>query len=591
MKKIIALIVTALIVIGVVAGATAIANRPETVVRNALTGVVEDFLARDEFSTVLKVAQQGSAELQASYGKDAEKISASGKIYFSQDSCYLENAKFESADFKASGSVYVSEDYSYIYSEDIFGGESWGIITGDLAKQFEDSIFAYGSESKYAIPDEKANDAIVDVLKMLDDDILKDLEKDLTKVTERYAKVVIKSIEKHAEYESEKDDVKVGGKRIDARVITVEIDSKDFVKIMEDIVKELEDDKELKKTVEKYSDYFEDALISAGVLEDGKDLVDYYEELVDQLSEAVEEMDDTIPEDSGMVMELVTPNLSAKLLKLSVYGMTDGKKGDKIIGLDVGEKGIKKTDTIEIEVGESTSYTFEISENTSAEYSASLEMTAYGTTSKVLKIDVDRKDKDFKVSFPDLNSIVVRGSYKKSSGRLELSLDSIKTGEEEIKDIDVTLILDEKDSPKNIIAEKNVKNILSITEADITKIATNVEKLLGWDRPSTNASTAVTCLRENGYNALIGSRTSLIGALAVTIGANTIVSADAQIDGKQESIIIFYFDNAQEAAAVKDSVVAALSESAPEGFTVQVYRNMVYAGTPHAIASANTSID
>ena len=101
MKKIIALIVTALIVIGVAAGATVIANRPETVVRNALTGVAEDFLARDEFSTVLKVAQQGSAELQASYGKDAEKIDASGKIYFSKDAFYLENLNFEKSDFNA----------------------------------------------------------------------------------------------------------------------------------------------------------------------------------------------------------------------------------------------------------------------------------------------------------------------------------------------------------------------------------------------------------------------------------------------------------------------------------------------------------
>ena len=83
----------------------------------------------------------------------------------------------------------------------------------------------------------------------------------------------------------------------------------------------------------------------------------------------------------------------------------------------------------------------------------------------------------------------------------------------------------------------------------------------------------------------------MIGALAVTIGADTIVSADARIDGKKESIVIFYFDNAQEAAAAKDFVVDALSESAPEGFTVQVYRNMVYAGTPHAIDSANYSIN
>jgi len=426
---------------------------------------------------------------------------------------------------------------------------------------------------------------------MLDDDVLKDLEKDLTKVTERYAKVVIKSIEKHAEYESEKDDVKVSGKRIDARVITVEIDDKDLVKIMEDIVKELENDKELKKTIEKYSDYFEDALISAGALEDGKDLVDYYDELVEQLSEAVEEMDDTIPEDSGMIMELVTPNLSAKLLKLSVYGMTDGKKGDKIVGLDVGEKGIKKTDTIEIEVGESTSYTFEISENTSAEYSASLEMTAYGTTSKVLKIDVDRKDKDFKVSFPDLNSIVVRGSYKKSSGRLELSLDSIKTSEEEIKDIDVTLILDEKDSPKNIIAEKDVKNILSITEADITKIGGNLEKLLGWDKPATNASTAASCLRQNGYDVEYDSSDYIYGALMMNYDIENIVLADAVIDEKQEAIMLFYFDNAEDAAAAKEAITQLFEGMELEDFTVQMNGNMIYAGTPHAIASANYSID
>ena len=212
-KWLIAVIVAAVVVVGTVVGVTAYANQPEVVTRNSVADLLKGFTQRQEIEPVLNMLKEGSLEVNAKLSGDQEEmpewladLEAGGKIYFGKREYMLDNLYVKNSTDEISLNAYVGEDLIYVSNEEILDG-SWGIIRGEAADAFEDWVMAE------ELP-ESVKEAILGALEAYDDGVDKDFTKDFEKLIDKYKKVVVKAIEDNATYESESDDVKVGGERM-----------------------------------------------------------------------------------------------------------------------------------------------------------------------------------------------------------------------------------------------------------------------------------------------------------------------------------------------------------------------------------------
>ena len=167
-KTLIILAAAIVVVLGGAITAAAYFNSPKVVAMNAITGFVEDFIERDEFSVVTDMLDGGSLEASLSKlqndGEDMlDGASFSGKVYFDKDAIMFENIAVSANGQKINGNIYLSEDMIYI-SEDELIKEAYGAEFDKLADDLKDSIFAYGSGSDYAIPSEEIYNAIIEIL-------------------------------------------------------------------------------------------------------------------------------------------------------------------------------------------------------------------------------------------------------------------------------------------------------------------------------------------------------------------------------------------------------------------------------------------
>ncbi len=476
----IAILVMSLLIVGVTVGVSAHANNPKTVVRNSIGDIVEELAERDEIAPIISVLTQGSVTIEASTEiSDEEEIKMGGKIYFSDKDIYLENVHVKADGIKLDADFYLGEEYMYVTNDKILGG-TYGIVYDEIVNNLKKSIFAYDSGSEYAIPDEETYDQLIKMLEVYTDGKLDDIPKDIEKIYERYTKILIKAVEKHAEYESDKDEVKIGADYMRARTVTVTIDEKAVVNIIKDVYEELKDDDDLRKVIAEYADYFEGLMIDFGSLpEEGTedfDIEEYYDEALDTLGDSLDELEDNIPE-FKVGVKLVTPTTSSTLLKFNIYARVEGEKFD-IITVDFGKKGIKDSDCLRIEF-QGAEIKYEITENNSKEYASSLKVSYGDGWMTIFKLSVNKKEDYYRITTPaELGDITIRGTFEQKGDKTTIGLDKIKVGEETIDGFEIKITLEEKDSAPKIISKKKIKDVIKITEKDIEKIVENVEEFI-----------------------------------------------------------------------------------------------------------------
>ena len=482
MKKLaIIILATTLIIAGVTVGVSIYANSPKTVVRNSIGNLVEDFCERDEIAPLINVFTKGSLTVDASADiGEKGKVELGGKLYFSEDEFYLENLHARANDIKLNADIYVSEDYMYLTNNKILGG-TYGVVYDDIVSNLKKSIFAPDSGSEFSV-DKETFDQLIKMLELYTDEKLSEMPKDLEKVYERYMKVLVKSIEKHAKYESDKGEVKVGDDFMYARTITVTIDQKVILNVVKDLHKELKDDDDLRDMLVEYSDHFEGLLANFMVVPEGEtkdfDIEEYYDKALKAMDEAIENMEESLPK-FKVYVKFVTPATSSKILKLGLSVRAEGQKAE-LLSIDFGKDGIKKSDCIKLEIGGAIEVKYEISENNSREYSSAIKMNNGEKWITLIKLTIDKKEDYFKLSSPLLlGDASIRGSFEQKGDKTTIGLNKIKIGEQTIDGFNVKITLEEKDSAGKIVAKKNIKDITKIKEKDIEKIASNLEEFLG----------------------------------------------------------------------------------------------------------------
>lgn len=525
MKKwIISILAVLIIGGGVTAGAVLIVkNQPENVAISAVAGVFEDAFERPEVEPLVNMLMGGSLSINVTEFKDVYEgeyidryegeydmfamagiSKVGGKIYFSNDNkLFLENFGVDFKKGSLRADALISDELVYVKS-DLLGG-AYGVEFKDALDQFEDSIFHKGSDGDFAL-DDSESDLISDLLEgFADDKDYGDLGDDAKELLEYYVKEAWDIFCDNIEIDSETKEVKLGKEKTKARVVFFAFDSSDLAKVIEGLAEFVETDKKLQAFIEKYEDVFASALESFDVEAD---------EIVDELVEFLEDYADYLDDSDSFEeirVEIVTPKLSSKLLKLSVAidseysysydGYSYSYTGTDEYVFDFGKDGVADSNSITITTRSEgkgndsydgkydykyeRSYVYEVTKNTSDRFTSSLvdkysseidyednssgDDYEYEDEDVYFEIDINKKSGKFTLDIDE--DIVISGKYASKGDTTTFTIEEIKadyweSDDEYYVDLDVNIeiTIDEKDSIPSI---DSYKKISDVTDDDI----------------------------------------------------------------------------------------------------------------------------
>lgn len=484
-RLLVVLAVVLLVAIGGTIATVAVCNTPSVLAGRVVDGFAEDFLARGDLEPIVDVLTDGSFRIDISNIKrDGEAVlgdgSFSGKLYFSQEALMLSDFVLTLGEKRFVADAYLSKDELYIDESEILEG-AYGIRFSELASELESSIFAPDSESDYAM-DEDAFEKMIESLQGLDDRAA--LEKDANKLSKCLLKDVWRIIVKNADITTEGKDVRIGGKKTTVRMLSFAIDAEAQANIIQDVYDYLYEDDDIVEFIDKHEAF----LVSVMTYRYGYDAEKYdslgeaYEEYLEELGETVEELcekiDDNEEDFPTYTVNFATPKASSTLLKLEV-------KADKemMLSLDCGQKGIKKTNKIVLEVFDNE-YTYEVKKNDKSSFEAELD---FGL---VCTIDIDKEREKYTVKMTDGERLVTtRGAWKQNGGTTTVTVNKTTVkrigddGEEAEAEAEYTMdcemVFDASDKMPSPLEKFNT--LSDIKEKDIDAWAEKIKDFLNID--------------------------------------------------------------------------------------------------------------
>ena len=476
MKKIIIIVIAIALVasagVGIGVGVGIYQGQPEVVTLNAAVNALEGLSERQETAPLISLLQGGSIQFSGYYDsakasgeEHGTKLELSGKLYLSEKELLLNNlvgtlTEYNGVEKELSGELYIGQDYSFLSNSEILGG-SYGIVRGQTADSFLDSEYAKGLT-------EEQKEMIFSALEFYDSSADLDMRKEAEKILERYTKLLFKSFADNAEFEEDVKRVKLSDERIESRVITVTLTTEAIAEILRDLYDQAVEDEALESFFLKYSEYFEDALIANGALTDGDTVDELYDELMEEAEDAIDSFEDRANEDEGFEFELVTLKNSSNMCKLTVSSFY--KESDyRLFTLDLGKAGAKKTDKIQLTLGENAEiYTYEVKERSDEDFKAQLTYkSAYiEEEENIFTLSIDREKESFRLSILD-GECIIRGGISQKRGTATLTLDKVTLGEASYSDgFELTLIFKSRDKASPSIKSESITSVFQVDSED-----------------------------------------------------------------------------------------------------------------------------
>lgn len=350
MTKTIAIILAAVLVIGggVTVGVVVSNNNlPQNVAKDAILSL-SNIVERMEFAPIYQTFTGGSIQMTQTFitqdGKTSQ-MTNSAKIFFADDGIVVQNINLSQDDVAIQGDLWLMKDFVYVSEQNILGG-SYAWESGKLAEQFEESIFAYGSNSKYALDNQAKYEEALKLLTHLDKVNPSAMEKDLKKVASNYIKKIWEIACEEIEFEEAVKVVKIDGQSVEARNIKITVDADDICDIWEDTLDFLREDDQVVKFLDKYEDVLNIANnpVFGTTTQNNKTLADTYTQLIDDWHDNYYNTSLRIQNEWGnnkLIVDISTPKHQSKLLKLNVsYGYED------MLTLDFAGKTIENASKI-----------------------------------------------------------------------------------------------------------------------------------------------------------------------------------------------------------------------------------------------------
>ena len=467
------------------------------VFRNALTGFVTDLGEREEFRPFVKALEGGSmeflceldiGEMSLILGGDSNgTVTSGGKIYFGEKEILLKdffanaNSPSEDISFNVKGDFYLSPDYMYASNDNILGG-TVGIVRGEMKKAFQNASWKNEIDSEYV-------DMITKLLEFYDGDGIDEAAEDVKDLAERYVKVLWDALEDNAKYDEETRDVLVGGASVESRVVTMTFDEESVIGFLNDLYNAVKNDGELRDLVIEYGDMLSEY---TGVA--GSEIGSYYDELLTQLGTELEGLEEDMTP-GAIIVEVVTPTGASTLRKLtfSVRNGGEGAEAETYLTLDLGAEGIKTTNRIELAIMDEMSLVYEITQNDSSAYKASMKLTQtyydwdektgdsrpVQETFTAFTVDWNKNSGAFTLDVPELE-FTMGGTIKIAGDTTTIVINKIGYENEVInRGFSYTIIVDENDPMPKVLDKNEITNVLTLTVDELEAIVDRAEEIFG----------------------------------------------------------------------------------------------------------------
>lgn len=525
MKKIIAFIIAAVVVVGIIV-AVLVLNNPKFVFEQSLDGALKALGKRSEFATLNKSSDCGSILLEGTIDDEellgeGNEVSFGGKVYFQSGKkpedagVYMEDLNFtlssdgEEAEFKAS--AYFSTEYMYVADCNLMDG-TYGLVRGDLQDEFMDSdwideIFADVNDG------EELKESIGNVLGYIDDKKEQSLIKDASEKLEEYVKLLEDLLNDYAEFEMDVRKVDCGDERVKSRVVTMTLDQDAVAAILEEMIAALREDDELRTLVmdhgEELLSLFEDYLEVLDEDFDMDDTMEEVEEFYDNLfskSDWRETIYDLKSQEFEVKIQVASALLTPTLRKLTVILDGDGSRMQEYV-LNIGSDGVKKSNHFSFEANGVMLFAYDITENSKSKYASALSVPMYNpekgrdemTAVATLEVNHDKEkytltlidsswDTDFDMDtyteeyYFREDKIVATGKLADDGKVIKITLDQIKFlyDDDEIENesysFDISLTINVKDKMPDVKDSSKVKSIFEMDMEDFEEIAKNFEE-------------------------------------------------------------------------------------------------------------------
>ena len=493
---IVAIVVVALL--GVTVAGVVILNSPSIVIARTAKNTVNGFLNRGEIQPLYSTVNGGSLEFSlgemSETDDDGEKDvffdgKASGKLYFSKKALMLSDLDAEIDDFKISnGEVYVSRDTIYVSEDEILDG-AYGLNIESLLEDLKNSIFAHNSGSDYEL-DEEIYEQITDVLEKLEEN--SKLEKDVRKLSKTILKDLAKIVVENSEITSEKTNTRIGGNKEKVRMVTITINEDAAENIIKDVYDYLCESEDIAEFIEKYEDIIISLLGDEYDEDEYDSLKDAYDELLKDAEEYIDDICDELDDFGTIEVKIATPKAKSKLLKLEI-SIDD----EKILSVDCGTKGIKKTDSISINIADEIEIAYSIKENNKKAVTAVIKLEIDDSTCEI-SYKINREKETYTIEYKETyetysgakktDSYVIKGDFINNRNSITMSVDTITNKyttdfDDDSKDteskyvitLDASLTIKTSDRMPKV--KKDFNTISDITDKDIEKWLEKIEDL------------------------------------------------------------------------------------------------------------------
>ena len=476
MTKIIAIILAAVLVVGggVTVGVVVSNNNlPQNIAKDAILSL-GNVIERIEFAPIYQTFTGGSIQMsQTSITQDGEtsQVTNSAKIFFADDGIVLQNINFSQLDVAIQGELWLTEDFVYISEQNILG-DAYAWERGKLAEQFEKSIFAYGSNSKYSINNQAKYDDALKLFKHLDKVNTAAMQRDIKKVYANYLNEVWEIACEEIEFEEAVKVVKIDGENVEARNVKITIDADDICEIWENVLDFLCEDDQVVNFLDKYEDVLNIAnnpIFGTGT-QSNKTLADEYRQLLDEWQDDYYNTSLRIQNEWGnnkLVVDISTPKHQSKLLKLNVaYGYED------MLTLDFGGKTIENANKITLVDPDGVKHVYQV---VNGDQILRINYTVDGV--KVFSFNLDRESTEYTwfTTEDDGSTTTIKGTLLQDKNKnLTITVKEVTHDNERYAvdnysyTMDLTFVLKLKDK----LPQKptDYKTLATITEEDVDKI-------------------------------------------------------------------------------------------------------------------------
>ncbi|NLM83136.1 MAG: zinc ribbon domain-containing protein [Clostridiales bacterium] len=476
-RKVFAIVaVIVVLAIALYIGAGAALNSPKALIGTSISNTLKSLRKSDEGAVGLlkNVANGGSIEISADLSEwDILRgsLPLSGRMKFYSDAADKKFAAEMSLTYDGErpvdAALYASPDAIVLGSNSLLKNK-YGVNLKKAASNLDKSVFAPDSGTDFALDED-----IYAMLRAFFESFgekNKDLEKNLTDLSNKYIELLIDVACKAGETEKESVTLEIGSEKVKTTAVTLTLDTEAMAEIVREMAKEAAKDKKLRSTAKDLA-----------ALGSGTAMFGYYGAPdQDELEEEIDEFFDNLVDEAEEIAEEIESMGNFRLI-LEFYVAKDGKtlaafsmkarEGSDIafsLSLTLG-KNLGTSEEISLRMNHgwyNVAVIYSVAENTKTDYAAKLTFQE-GNSSQSIRITWSKSDGTYRVSG---GGVDLRGTLKQSGKKTTITVREVTINGRSM-DIDLTVVLNESES---VPSPGSYTDILTITETQIENLVEDV---------------------------------------------------------------------------------------------------------------------